>query len=165
MSYFARSAPACSNSTMCFDASNLRYIRLFYGAFPNCDALRHELSWTHYRTLLRLDDSQARTWYMREAPGRCWGMPPQSHRDQGRSVGRPERLRNGLVTDSLFSTTRLVYSILVSSDILLVSCLCFRGFIFQIGITEVRVSTGEWSVTRCLKTLDIDQDKRRARKA
>jgi len=32
-----------------FDASNLRYMRLFYQAFPNCDALRHELSWTHYR--------------------------------------------------------------------------------------------------------------------
>jgi len=26
-----------------FDASNLRYMRLFYMAFPNCDALRHEL--------------------------------------------------------------------------------------------------------------------------
>ena len=30
------------------DASNLRCIRLFYKAFPNCDALRHELSWAHY---------------------------------------------------------------------------------------------------------------------
>jgi hypothetical protein len=29
-----------------FDASNLRYMRLFYQAFPKCDALRHELSWT-----------------------------------------------------------------------------------------------------------------------
>jgi len=27
-----------------FDASNLRYMRLFYHSFPNCDALRHELS-------------------------------------------------------------------------------------------------------------------------
>jgi hypothetical protein len=35
-----------------FDASNLRYMRLFYLAFPICDALRHELSWTHYRTLM-----------------------------------------------------------------------------------------------------------------
>jgi len=26
-----------------FDASNLRYMHLFYQAFPNCDALRHEL--------------------------------------------------------------------------------------------------------------------------
>ncbi|WP_249931293.1 DUF1016 N-terminal domain-containing protein [Ramlibacter sp. 2FC] len=37
-----------------FDASNLRYMRLFYQAFPKCDALRHELSWTHYRLLLRV---------------------------------------------------------------------------------------------------------------
>jgi len=38
-----------------FDASNLRYMRLFYQAFPNCDALRHELSWTHYPSLLRAE--------------------------------------------------------------------------------------------------------------
>jgi hypothetical protein len=43
-----------------FDASNLRYMRLFYHAFPIRDALRHELSWTHYRTLLRLDSEAAR---------------------------------------------------------------------------------------------------------
>ena len=42
-----------------FDASNLRYMRLFYQAFPNCDALRHELSWTHYRLLLRVEDRPA----------------------------------------------------------------------------------------------------------
>ncbi len=40
-----------------FDASNLRYMRLFYQAFPKCDALRHELSWTHYRLLLGLPDT------------------------------------------------------------------------------------------------------------
>lgn len=28
---------------------------LFYQAFQNCDALRHELSWTHYRLLLRVE--------------------------------------------------------------------------------------------------------------
>ena len=49
-----------------FDASNLRYMRLFYLAFPKCDALRHELSWTHYRLLTRVDNETARLWYMRE---------------------------------------------------------------------------------------------------
>jgi len=39
-----------------FDASNLRYMRLFYQAFRIRDALRHELSWTHYRSLLRVED-------------------------------------------------------------------------------------------------------------
>ena len=32
-----------------FDESNLRLIRQFYFTFPIRDALRHELSWTHYR--------------------------------------------------------------------------------------------------------------------
>ena len=55
-----------------FDASNLRYMRLFYLAFPICDALRHELSWTHYRTLLRVEDEQARRWYMDETATQNW---------------------------------------------------------------------------------------------
>ena len=42
------------------DNSNLRYMRLFYQAFPIRDALRHELSWTHYRRLLRVDSDTAR---------------------------------------------------------------------------------------------------------
>lgn len=29
-----------------FDVSNLRYMRLFFFAFPKRDALRHELQWT-----------------------------------------------------------------------------------------------------------------------
>jgi predicted nuclease of restriction endonuclease-like (RecB) superfamily len=55
-----------------FDASNLRYMRLFYHAFPKCDALRHELSWTHYRTLLRVEEPTAREWYMNEAAAQNW---------------------------------------------------------------------------------------------
>ena len=55
-----------------FDASNLRYMRLFYQAFPIRDALRHELSWTHYRTLLRVEDMKARQWYMNEAASQNW---------------------------------------------------------------------------------------------
>lgn len=50
-----------------FDASNLQQMRLFYRAFPIRDALRHELSWTHYRLLLRLDNPAARQWYADEA--------------------------------------------------------------------------------------------------
>lgn len=55
-----------------FDASNLRYMRLFYVAFPICDALRHELSWTHYRLLLRVDNNEARQWYVNEAVAQNW---------------------------------------------------------------------------------------------
>ena len=55
-----------------FDASNLRYMRLFYQAFPIRDALRHELSWTHYRLLLRVDSAEARQWYVQEAAAQNW---------------------------------------------------------------------------------------------
>jgi predicted nuclease of restriction endonuclease-like (RecB) superfamily len=65
-----------------FDASNLRYMRLFYQAFPIRDALRHELSWTHYRLLLRVESEQARQWYMNEAAGQGW-----STRSLDRQIG------------------------------------------------------------------------------
>ncbi len=55
-----------------FDESNLRYMRLFYKAFPICDTLRHELSWSHYRRLLSVENIAARTWYMNEAADAVW---------------------------------------------------------------------------------------------
>ena len=55
-----------------FDASNLRAMRLFYNAFQKCGALRHELSWTHYRLITRLDSDAARQWYMNEAASQNW---------------------------------------------------------------------------------------------
>jgi hypothetical protein len=50
-----------------FDERNLRNMRAFFTAFPIWNALRSELSWTHYRLLSRVEDSHAREWYMAEA--------------------------------------------------------------------------------------------------
>ena len=50
-----------------FDSSNLLNMRRFYLSFPIQDALRPELSWTHYRKLLRVKNAAARMWYMNEA--------------------------------------------------------------------------------------------------
>lgn len=55
-----------------FDASNLWHMRGFFLAFPKIDALRRELSWTHYRTLLRVENERARDWYMQEAAAQNW---------------------------------------------------------------------------------------------
>ena len=55
-----------------FDDRNLRYMRDFYQTFPNWNALRSELSWTHYRRLLRVDSDSARQWYMDEAANQNW---------------------------------------------------------------------------------------------
>ena len=55
-----------------FDASNLHKMSQFYRSFQKLDALRPELSWTHYRLLLRIEDSNARDWYMNEAAAQNW---------------------------------------------------------------------------------------------
>jgi predicted nuclease of restriction endonuclease-like (RecB) superfamily len=55
-----------------FDERNLRNMRAFFQQFPNWNALRSELSWTHYRLLLRVDAADARQWYMQEAAAQNW---------------------------------------------------------------------------------------------
>ncbi|THG82984.1 DUF1016 domain-containing protein [Pseudomonas sp. A-1] len=55
-----------------FDERNLRHMRAFYQAFPIWNAVRTELSWTHYRTLLKVDSDSARQWYMNETAEQGW---------------------------------------------------------------------------------------------
>ena len=55
-----------------FDERNLRHMRAFFQAFPIWDAVRSELSWTHYRLLTRVEKEEARQWYMHEAAGQNW---------------------------------------------------------------------------------------------
>ena len=55
-----------------FDERNLRYMRQFYLAFPIRNAVRSELSWTHYRSLLRVPNETARIFYMEEAAKAGW---------------------------------------------------------------------------------------------
>ncbi|MEN2397732.1 PDDEXK nuclease domain-containing protein [Pseudomonas halotolerans] len=55
-----------------FDERNLRHMRDFYQSFPIWNAVRSELSWTHYRTLLRVEDPNARHWYMNEVAIQNW---------------------------------------------------------------------------------------------
>ena len=55
-----------------FTATNLRYMRLFYQAFPIHHALRDELSWTHYRLLLKVNKEDARGFYLNETINSDW---------------------------------------------------------------------------------------------
>jgi predicted nuclease of restriction endonuclease-like (RecB) superfamily len=55
-----------------FDQSNLRNMRMFYKAFPIRDALRNELTWTHYRLLLKVSTEKARTFYINESIDNQW---------------------------------------------------------------------------------------------
>ncbi|MDR2439772.1 MAG: DUF1016 N-terminal domain-containing protein, partial [Planctomycetaceae bacterium] len=55
-----------------FSVRNLRAMRLFYVQFSILHALRAELSWTHYRSLIRVDPPQSREVYMNEAADNAW---------------------------------------------------------------------------------------------
>jgi predicted nuclease of restriction endonuclease-like (RecB) superfamily len=57
-----------------FDVTNLRNMRQFFVCFPNRDALRRDLSWTHYRALIRIETPQARDWYTQEAAEQGWSV-------------------------------------------------------------------------------------------
>jgi len=55
-----------------FSERNLWYIKQFYQQWTNLNALRSELSWTHYRLLLKVENEQARLFYMKEAIDCNW---------------------------------------------------------------------------------------------
>jgi predicted nuclease of restriction endonuclease-like (RecB) superfamily len=55
-----------------YDRSNLFHMRAFFLAYPKVDALRRQLSWTHYRLLLRVDKPDARAFYEAEAVNARW---------------------------------------------------------------------------------------------
>lgn len=51
-----------------YSKRNLQYFRKFYIAFPDVrivNACVHNLTWTHFRSLLRVSDENARLWYMK----------------------------------------------------------------------------------------------------
>ncbi|HNB52231.1 MAG TPA: PDDEXK nuclease domain-containing protein, partial [Anaerolineales bacterium] len=57
-----------------FAVANLWNFRQFYLAFPdeNLYALRRELTWSHYRLIMRVDNPKAREYYLREAAEQNW---------------------------------------------------------------------------------------------
>lgn len=55
-----------------FNTTNLWYIRQFYQIFENFHSLRGELSWTHYRLLVKVEKDNAREFYMEEAIKGNW---------------------------------------------------------------------------------------------
>lgn len=55
-----------------FTVANLKNMRQFYLIFPKSYALRSELSWTHYRLLMRVENKNARQFYIEEAIKSNW---------------------------------------------------------------------------------------------
>ena len=55
-----------------FNKTNLWYMKQFYLAFKNLHALRGELSWTHYRLLLKVEREEIRQFYLNECIQSNW---------------------------------------------------------------------------------------------
>ena len=75
-----------------FTVANLRNMRQFYLKYPKRYTLCSELSWSHYRILMRIDDEKRRNWYTEECAKSGW------------SVRQLERQINTLFYDRLLAS-------------------------------------------------------------
>jgi len=57
-----------------FTTTNLKMMRQFYQAFPNSHTLCDQLSWSHYRLIMRINNPQARLWYTEESAKSNWSV-------------------------------------------------------------------------------------------
>lgn len=55
-----------------FSARNLNHFRQFYRTFPIVNALRTQLTWTHYRALLSIETDEKREFYIAETVRNNW---------------------------------------------------------------------------------------------
>ncbi len=57
-----------------FTERNLRNMRQFYQAYPIRHTVCTELSWSHYRILMRISDDKRREWYTKECAKSGWSV-------------------------------------------------------------------------------------------
>lgn len=57
-----------------FSRSNLIYMRLFYLKYPNSETLSHQLTWSHYFELLKIDDDLERSFYEKQCTIERWSV-------------------------------------------------------------------------------------------
>lgn len=55
-----------------FSVANLKNFRQFYLTFEKSYALRSQLSWTHYRLIMRVESKEARDYYLEQAAKEHW---------------------------------------------------------------------------------------------
>ena len=87
-----------------FDYTNLSNMRKFYTVFPIVDALRQQLSWTHYRLLIKLDNKQKINYYINESIQNNWNS-----RDLKRQINA---LAYERVLEHTKNTTETIHNVL-----------------------------------------------------
>ncbi|RVT98404.1 DUF1016 domain-containing protein [Mucilaginibacter limnophilus] len=86
-----------------FSTRNLIYIRQFYRTFPIANALRSQLSWTHYRSLSAISSIEKREFYLSETIKNNW-----TARQMERQINSHlfERLLSSTDKETLLSVAR-----------------------------------------------------------
>ena len=97
-----------------FDERTLRRMRAFFQAFPIWAAVRPELSWTHYRLLLRVEKPEARAFYEVETLNSRW-----STRELERQINSLlfERLALSRDKDGVLALAQQGHAVLLPSDL------------------------------------------------
>lgn len=57
-----------------YSVSNLKYMRIFYKAYPNFDKINQKLSWSHYIELMIIKDIDKRNFYEKECINSNWSV-------------------------------------------------------------------------------------------
>ena len=60
-----------------FNKRNLDYFRQFYSCFDNLEIVNtcvHNLTWSHFRSIIQVADPKAREWYVKEASEQMWSV-------------------------------------------------------------------------------------------
>lgn len=70
-----------------YDERNLRFMRYFYSSFSIWNAVRSELTWTHYRLVMRIKEKHIRDYYIEECIKSNW-----STRELERVINEEKRL-------------------------------------------------------------------------
>ncbi len=82
-----------------FSVRQLERYRQFYRTFPIASALRTQFSWTHYKTLLSIDNQDKREFYIAEADKNNW------------SARQPERQVNSQLFEHSIVGRRRLFSL------------------------------------------------------
>lgn len=57
-----------------YSVSNLKYMRMFYKAYPNFNEISSNLSWSHYLELMIIEDKDKRNFYEKECVNSNWSV-------------------------------------------------------------------------------------------
>ncbi len=85
-----------------FDERNLNNMRAFYHAFPIWNAVRTELSWTHYRMISRIENTDFRIQYMLHSIESNWDTRTLQRNINTQYLNRALELPNEQISQAQF---------------------------------------------------------------